>query len=330
MSASRLHDQSWCWAVVVPLLYHMVSSTDFNMSIFTSDFWGLCFGKFWSLMELVAVVLTSPPTGLGLYVRICSHGVYSAEPMSRDTNCIGCTLSHLWLYWVASWCTFGTLLVCLILSSTACFTNWVWHCLGSWGQPRRVYGAGCPFHSPLRSSGRWVDLSGAFIHTILTDWLCVLRGLPSCQMRTMSGRFPPTIVQVRCCHATGVSREKPPYANYGLSIHWTWCTSFSDLGPCSHAHMMHFPLCRMDAFLTLVAVLFNYTRPFFLKQILKVINNPSSRGACVHAYINALFTLLACLIKVHACSSGSCDKRQMTFTGRHKQICTTCGMGIKQ
>src|SRR5258706_7713131 len=100
--------------------------------------------------------------------------------------------------------------------------------------------------------------------------------------------------------------------------------SFSDLGPCSHAHTMHFPLCRMDAFLTLVAVLFNYARPFFLKQILKAINNPSSRGARVHTYIYALFTLLASLIKVHACStSGLCDKRQMTFTGRHKQRCTT-------
>lgn len=99
------------------MLYRMASSTYFNMSILTSDFWGLCFGKFRSPMA--AVVLTAPPTGLGLYVRICSHGVYPAKPMSRDTNRIGCTSSRTWSYWVASWCTFGTLLVRLILSSTA-------------------------------------------------------------------------------------------------------------------------------------------------------------------------------------------------------------------
>jgi len=40
------------------LLYRMASSTYFNMSILTSDFWGLCFGKFRSPMELAAVVLT--------------------------------------------------------------------------------------------------------------------------------------------------------------------------------------------------------------------------------------------------------------------------------
>ncbi len=100
----------------------------------------------------------------------------------------------------------------------------------------------------------------------------------------------------------------------------------------SHAHTMCFPLCRMDAFLTLVAVLFNYAGPFFLKQILEAIDNPSSRGARARAYVYASFTLLASLIKVRACSttSGSWDKPQMTFTGRHKRICTTCGMGAKQ
>jgi len=102
---------------VAPLLYRMASSTYFNMSILTSDFWGLCFGKFRCPTELGPVVLTAPRTGLGLYVRICSHGVYSAKPISRGTNLIGCTLSRTWLYWVASLCTFGTLPVRFVLSS---------------------------------------------------------------------------------------------------------------------------------------------------------------------------------------------------------------------
>ena len=70
-------------------------------------------------MELATVVLTAPRTGLGLYVRICSHGVSFAKPMSRGTNRIGCTSLRTWSYWVASWCTFGTLPVRLVLSSTA-------------------------------------------------------------------------------------------------------------------------------------------------------------------------------------------------------------------
>lgn len=101
------------------MLYRMASSTYFNVSILTSDFWGLCFGKFRSPMELATVALTAPPIGLGLYVRICSHGISSAKPISRGTNRIGCTSSRTWSYWVASWCTFGTLPVSLILSSTA-------------------------------------------------------------------------------------------------------------------------------------------------------------------------------------------------------------------
>jgi ABC-type multidrug transport system fused ATPase/permease subunit len=57
----------------------------------------------------------------------------------------------------------------------------------------------------------------------------------------------------------------------------------------------------MDALLTLVAVLFNYAGPFFLKQILEAIDNPS-REARARAYIYALLTFLASLIKVRAFS----------------------------
>ena len=56
----------------------------------------------------------------------------------------------------------------------------------------------------------------------------------------------------------------------------------------------------MDAFLTLVATLFNYAGPFFLKQILEAIDNPS-REARARAYIYALLTFVASLIKVRAC-----------------------------
>ena len=56
----------------------------------------------------------------------------------------------------------------------------------------------------------------------------------------------------------------------------------------------------MDALLTLVAALFNYAGPFFLKQILEAIDNPR-REARAHAYVYALLTFLASLIKVRAC-----------------------------
>jgi len=55
----------------------------------------------------------------------------------------------------------------------------------------------------------------------------------------------------------------------------------------------------MDALLTIVAVLFNYAGPFFLKQILEAIDNPS-REARARAYVYALLTFLASLIKVRA------------------------------
>ena len=93
--------------------------------------------------------------------------------------------------------------------------------------------------------------------------------------------------------------------------------------------MRVFPLCSMDALLTLVAALFNYAGPFFLKQILEAIDNPS-REARAHAYVYALFTFLASLIKVRACSNLALMAALMTFTGRHKRICTTCGMGVKR
>ena len=85
----------------------------------------------------------------------------------------------------------------------------------------------------------------------------------------------------------------------------------------------------MDAFLTLVAALFNYAGPFFLKQILEAIDNPR-REARARAYVYALFTFLASLIKVRACLQPCFVAAVMTFTGRHKRICTTCGMGVKQ
>ena len=58
----------------------------------------------------------------------------------------------------------------------------------------------------------------------------------------------------------------------------------------------------MDALLTLVAALFNYAGPFFLKQILEAIDNPKrEREARARAYVYALLTFLASLIKVRAC-----------------------------
>ena len=85
----------------------------------------------------------------------------------------------------------------------------------------------------------------------------------------------------------------------------------------------------MDAILTLVATLFNYAGPFFLKQILEAIDKPRKEDRA-HAYVYALFTFLASLIKVRACSNFAFMAALVTVTGRHKRICTTCGMGVKQ
>lgn len=56
----------------------------------------------------------------------------------------------------------------------------------------------------------------------------------------------------------------------------------------------------MDALLTLVAALFNYAAPFFLKRILEAIDSPSNE-ARARAYVYALLTFLAGLIKVGTC-----------------------------
>lgn len=55
----------------------------------------------------------------------------------------------------------------------------------------------------------------------------------------------------------------------------------------------------MDALLTLVAALFNYAAPFFLRRILEAIDSPS-KEARARAYVYALLTFLASLIKVGA------------------------------
>jgi hypothetical protein len=54
----------------------------------------------------------------------------------------------------------------------------------------------------------------------------------------------------------------------------------------------------MDALLTLVAAVFNYAGPFFLKRILDAIVDPNNRQARARAYVYALLTFLASLVKV--------------------------------
>lgn len=58
---------------VAPLLYRMASSTYYNISLLTSDFYGLLFGMYLKISIVSMWSTDHPPSGLLLFVRIASH-----------------------------------------------------------------------------------------------------------------------------------------------------------------------------------------------------------------------------------------------------------------
>jgi hypothetical protein len=101
---------------VAPLLYRMASSAYFNISLLTSDFYGLLFGMY--LTTPMIRVLKHLHSGLFLFVRalnrtICCHLTKYSFAAYSTTRHSGYTSPHFqWSYWVLSY-TSGMLRVSL-------------------------------------------------------------------------------------------------------------------------------------------------------------------------------------------------------------------------